>query len=223
MSGFELPRITKNLLIINLVVWVFCYLFKVIGCEYENILIDIFGLHSTIQSNFFFHQLITYMFVHKAFSHLFFNMFALCMFGGAIERVWGEKRFLIYYMTTGIGAGLVQLLVSDFLCKYISNTDIYMCSVTIGASGAIFGLLLAFGILFPEVPLYIMFIPIPIKAKYFVAGYGIIEFFCGISNYADISVGEVKDNVAHFAHLGGMLFGLFLIFYWRNKINIFKN
>jgi hypothetical protein len=130
-------------------------------------------------------------------------MFALFMFGAVIENYYGQKRYLIYYMATGIGAGLIQLLVC-----YLQG--IYTPVPTIGASGAVFGLLLAFGMLFPNTPLYLLFIPIPIKAKYMVVGYGLIEFFFGIANRSG-------DNVAHFAHLGGMLFGIILILYWRKK------
>jgi membrane associated rhomboid family serine protease len=143
------------------------------------------------------------MFTHAAFDHIFFNMFALFMFGGVLENYWGQKRYLIYYLATGIGAGLVQLLVCH-LQGYIYPVP------TIGASGAVFGLLLAFGMLFPDTPLFLMFVPIPIKAKYMVIGYGLIEFFFGVAN-------NTGDNVAHFAHLGGMLFGIILILYWRKK------
>jgi hypothetical protein len=124
------------------------------------------------------------------------------MFGSVIERTWGAKRYLTYYLVTGIGAGLIQLLVWHIMGVQLG--------ITIGASGSVFGLLLAFGMLFPNAPLFLMFIPIPIKAKYMVIGYGLIEFFFGISN-------RIGDNVAHFAHLGGMLFGIILILFWRKK------
>ncbi|BAG83642.1 rhomboid family intramembrane serine protease [Candidatus Azobacteroides pseudotrichonymphae] len=194
-DGFALPQVTRNLLIINVSVW--------IACHYFGGLADVLGLHHFQSKRFSLYQLITYMFTHETFQHLFFNMFALFMFGGAVEMVWKQKRFLTYYIVTGIGAGLVQVLV--FYIK-ISPQE----AVMIGASGAIFGLLLAFGILFPETLLYIMFIPIPVKAKYFVVGYGLLEFFYGMSR-------NVSDNVAHFAHLGGMLFGISMILYWKWK------
>jgi membrane associated rhomboid family serine protease len=144
------------------------------------------------------------MFTQIAFGHLFFNMFAVYMFGRVIEAHWGAKRFLIYYMVCGIGSGLIQLLV----CHLTGSL-----SPTVGASGAVFGILLAFGMMFPNVPLYLMFIPIPIKAKYFVVGYGLIELYMGFAN-------RIGDNVAHFAHLGGMLFGVIMILYWgRNHYN----
>ncbi|MDR2520363.1 MAG: rhomboid family intramembrane serine protease [Bacteroidales bacterium OttesenSCG-928-I14] len=207
---FGLPRVTKNLLVINIAVWVCCLL-----SNNNMLLVDFFGLHCIQSDNFFFYQLITYMFVHKTISHMFFNMFALFMFGGALEKMWGERRFIIYYIITGIGAGIVQLLVYYFLYRNLSI--ISDSCVIIGASGAIFGLLLAFGVFFPDVPIYLMFIPIPIKSKYFVVGYGIVEFFCGVFNCVWKLRGLVRDNTAHFAHLGGMLFGIFLIFYWKRR------
>lgn len=191
----SIPQVTRNLLIINVIVWGACFLFKQFGLVY------ILGLYSIPTGEFYIYQLVTYMFTHTEFWHLFFNMFALYMFGRSLEYYWGPKRFLIYYMITGIGAGLIQLLVC-----YLQGIDTF----TIGASGSVFGILLAFGMIFPNIPLYIMFIPIPIKAKYMVIGYGLLELYFGISNRAG-------DNVAHFAHLGGMLFGIFMILYWKKK------
>jgi membrane associated rhomboid family serine protease len=220
----SIPVVTRNLLIINVIVWLACFLFEMMNIKLSGIL----GLHYFQAKGFYIYQLITYMFTHVEFSHLFFNMFALFMFGGLIEQTWGPKRYLTYYIVTGIGAGLVQMLVSYLQIRSLVNNinldlnlldisslyDLY--PVTIGASGAVFGLLLAFGMLFPNLPLFIMFIPIPVKAKYLVIGYGVIEFFFGISNRAG-------DNVAHFAHLGGMLFGFFMILYWNkgNRISRF--
>lgn len=191
----NVPVVTRNILIINFIVWL-------TSCIIDpNLLFYYLGLFDFASGNFHVYQLITYMFSHAEFGHLFFNMFALFMFGGVIERTWGTKRYLTYYLITGIGAGLIQLLICHFQSIH---------SVTIGASGSVFGLLLAFGMLFPNTPLYLMFIPIPIKAKYMVIGYGLLEFFFGIYN-------RTGDNVAHFAHLGGMLFGIILILYWRKK------
>ncbi|MDR1561572.1 MAG: rhomboid family intramembrane serine protease [Dysgonamonadaceae bacterium] len=195
----SLTVVTKNLLIINIIIWAACNLIKGL-----YVYLALFNIGS---GYFNIYQLVSYMFTHIEFNHLFFNMFALFMFGSTIESYWGQKRFLIYYMVTGIGAGLIQLLT-----LYIQG--VYAPIPTIGASGAIFGLLLAFGMLFPNTPLYIMFIPIPIKAKYMVIGYGLIEFFFGIANAG-------SDNVAHFAHLGGMLFGIILILYWRRGYNYY--
>ena len=196
----NIPPVTRNLLIINVIVWLACLLFR-------N-LVGYLALFNYGSGFFNIYQLVTYMFTHVDFTHIFFNMFALFMFGGVLENYWGQKRYLTYYMVTGIGAGLVQLLV-----LYLNG--IFDPVPTIGASGAIFGLLLAFGMLFPDTPLFLFFVPIPIKAKYFVIGYGLIEFFFGISNRSG-------DNVAHFAHLGGMLFGLILILLWRRKRKTFN-
>ena len=163
------------------------------------------------------------MFMHDpgSIGHVFFNMFSVFMFGRTLEMVWGSKRFLTYYMITGFGAGLVQELtwyisLHNEIAQAVSaygweqTRMILNGIITIGASGAVFGILLAFGMLFPNLTLYIMFIPIPIKAKYFVIFYGAVELFFGISNFSG-------DNIAHFAHLGGMLFGYIVIKYWRKK------
>ena len=164
------------------------------------------------------------MFLHDTHSigHLFFNMFAVFMFGRVLEMTWGPRRFLLYYLATGVGAALVQELTWLYtVSSYAASNGLSIMQqvaldpgvsmlVTIGASGAVFGVLLAFGMLFPNAPLYVMFVPIPIKAKYFVVIYGLIELFMGVANFTN-------DNVAHFAHLGGMLFGLILILYWRKK------
>ena len=195
----SIPVVTRNILIINLIVWAACNLL-------QFPLADILGLHDLNHGGFHLYQLITYQFTHTEFLHLFFNMFALFMFGRILESYWGPSRFFTYYMVTGIGAGLIQLAICYF-------QDIY--SVTIGASGAIFGILLAFGMIFPNTPLMIIPIPIPIKAKYLVIGYGILELSMGFANRAG-------DNVAHFAHLGGMLFGIVLILYWRKKNGNFR-
>ena len=196
-----IPPVTRYILIINGVIWLICEVLK------QTWLTGILALWSINTGEFHLYQLITYMFTQQKFGHFFFNMFAVFMFGRSLEYYWGPKRFLIYYMITGIGAGLIQLLVS-----HLQGVP----SITIGASGSVFGLLLAFGMIFPNVPLYIMFIPIPIKAKYMVIGYGLLEFFLGIGN-------RVGDNVAHFAHLGGMLFGIFMILYWRKKRTDYDN
>jgi len=142
-------------------------------------------------------QLVTYGFLHGGMGHLFFNMFALYMFGLPIERAWGTQRFLIFYFVCMIGAGLVQLLVTSL------TGAIYP---TIGASGAVFGLLLAFGMMFPNQRLMLLIPPMPIKAKWFVIGYGILTLIFGMTG--------TMAGVAHFAHLGGMIFGLILILYW---------
>ena len=143
--------------------------------------------------------------MHGGFSHLFFNMFAVLMFGPVLEREWGPWRYLIYYIICGLGASFVQEIVWSLM-----GVDL---SVTIGASGAVFGILLAFGWLFPDVPMYLFFIPIPIKARWMVIGYAVIELFAGFSPLPG-------DNIAHFAHLGGMLFGLLPLLWWTYKDRI---
>ena len=220
----SIPPVTKNLVIINFIIWLASV---VLQSRYSFSLADYLGLHYITADNFNAVQFITYMFMHDTSSigHVFFNMFSVFIFGRTLEAVWGSKRFLIYYITTGIGAGIIQELVWFMPLIGVSGVTvptIYGAAVTIpveqyvtllntiGASGAVFGILLAFGMLFPNAELFIMFIPIPIKAKYFVAFYGLIELFYGVANMSG-------DNVAHFAHLGGMLFGFFLIRYWRKK------
>ncbi len=142
-------------------------------------------------------QLVTYMFLHADLSHIFFNLFALWIFGQAIENLWGTRRFIIYYFLTGIGAALIHMLVGGYF------------TYTIGASGAVFGILLAFGMMFPDRYIILLFPPIPIKAKYFVGIYGGIELFSGLS--------RADSGVAHFAHLGGLLVGFILIKVWKIK------
>lgn len=220
----SIPPVTKNLVIINFIIWLVSI---VLQKRWDFNLSDYLGLHYITADNFNAVQFITYMFMHDTSSigHVFFNMFSVFIFGRTLEMVWGAKRFLIYYITTGIGAGIIQELVWFIPLigvNAVSVNTIYGVPVTIpveqyvmllntiGASGAVFGILLAFGMLFPNSELYIMFIPVPIKAKYFVAFYGLIELFFGVANMSG-------DNVAHFAHLGGMLFGFFLIRYWRKK------
>jgi membrane associated rhomboid family serine protease len=228
----ELPEVVKNLLIIN-------GLFFLATISLDNFgldLVKIFGLHQFQSPDFRPHQIVSHLFMHGDFTHLFFNMFALWMFGKILENVWGAKRFLTFYIVTGIGAACVHLLISQYQILSISNQIPEMVNLaiegrynpsipiskkltqliitpTVGASGSVFGLLLAFGMLFPNTLLYIYF-AIPIKAKYFVLAYGILELYSGISN-------NPADNVAHFAHLGGMIFGYFLIKYWRKNTSFY--
>jgi membrane associated rhomboid family serine protease len=157
------------------------------------------------------------MFLHGSWEHLFFNMFAVLMFGPALEDRWGGKRFLIYYLITGLGAAIVQESVWALQLQPLLNTvtptmfaALANRVVTIGASGAVFGILLAFGWLFPDVRMFILFIPIPIRARLLVLIYAMVELFAGLAPTAG-------DNVAHFAHLGGMLFGWLLLLWWRFK------
>lgn len=217
-TGFKvLPTVVKNLLIINVLMY-----FATITLTRFNIdLSNTLGLHFFKASDFHLYQFITYMFMHANFGHLFFNMFALWMFGNTLENLWGSKRFLLFYMVCGIGAGLCQELVqyiqyTTSLVNYDTvNLDGQIVPMgtylnmmtTVGASGAIYGLLLAFGMTFPDARIYIYFL-IPIKAMWFVIIYAVIELITGLTGV---------DNVAHFAHLGGMLFGLLLILYWRKN------
>ena len=217
-TGFRvLPTVVKNLLIIN----VLMYLATITLIRFNIDLTNILGLHFFKASDFRIYQLVTYMFMHGNFGHLFFNMFALWMFGNTLENIWGSKRFLLFYMVCGIGAGLCQELVqyiqytttlADYATVNTGGQIIPMSTylnmmTTVGASGAIYGLLLAFGMMFPDSRIYLYFF-IPIKAKWFVIGYAVIELLLGFGG---------TDNVAHFAHLGGMLFGLLLILYWRKN------
>ncbi len=211
---------TRALLLINVI----CYMLQwLVGTAFHVDLADQLGLHFVLAKAFNPLQLVTYMFLHGSLTHLFFNMFSLWMFGGIIERTLGVKRFLIYYFVCGIGAGLCQELFQtaqyfiEGLGAYeMVNTGTTLIPMstflnswtTIGASGACYGVLLAFGMLYPNERLMLLIPPIPMKAKYFVAGYAAIELF---SAYAS------NDNVAHFAHLGGMLFGWLLLFLWRRK------
>ena len=217
----NLPTITKNLLIIN----VLCFFGAVVAQRYGIDLNQTFALHFFMASDFNPIQLVSYMFLHADFEHIFFNMFAVWMFGRTLEMVWGPKRFLIYYVVCGIGAGLVQELVQyieyvsvlqDYQTVNIGTGIIPMSDYlnlmhTVGASGAVYGILLAFGMLFPYTPMFVFPIPFPIKARFFVIGYAVIELFLGI--------GRTADGVAHFAHLGGMIFGFLLIIYWKKKRN----
>lgn len=214
----NMPTVTKNLLIIN----VLCFFGYVVAKRYGIDLNDMLGLHFFLASDFNPAQLITYMFMHANFQHIFFNMFAVWMFGRTLEHVWGPKRFLFYYILCGIGAGLIQEAVQyiDYVINLSQydrvNTGISIISMdeylnlitTVGASGAVYAILLAFGMMFPNSPLFIFPLPMPVKAKYFVIGYAVLELLLGISG---------GDGVAHFAHLGGMLFGVILIIYWRKK------
>ncbi len=240
----SIPPVTKNLIIINFIVWVaLSVLSRKIGLDIESI----GAIHYFNSPLFYPFQLVTYMFIHANFTHLFFNMFALFMFGITLERVLGSKRFLFYFISCGIGAAIFQegvyaiminkylgLLSPDvleiiktqgaeILSQGMNYTDPNLGHLnalyngaTVGASGATYGVLLAFGMIFPNRAIYLMFIPIPIKAKWFVIGYGVIELVQGLSQNAG-------DNVAHFAHLGGMLFGLLMILYWKKKGIIYGN
>ena len=221
----NIPTITKNLLIVNFLAFVATWVLQLRGID----LAAIGGLHFFMASDFHLFQFLTYQFLHANLTHIFFNMFALWMFGVVVERVWGPKKFLFYYISCGIGAGIMQEIVQlfDFYFRIsaqdpsIGFSDLFVIGqqlstqlnggTTIGASGAVYAILLAFGMIFPNERIFIFPLPIPIKAKWFVCGYAAIELFSAMS--------ASGDNVAHMAHLGGMLFGFFMIRYWNRHPN----
>ena len=232
--SLNIPPVVKNLIIINVIMLFVTWVLELRGIHLSSIL----GLHFILSPRFEPYQLVTHMFMHGGIMHLFFNMFALYMFGRVLESVWGPKRFFIFYFVTGLGAAVLHMavlyldylnvtsqmsaeqiaIVKDQGYEIFSQSKNYtnelmgklnelMCIPTVGASGAVFGVLLGFGMLFPNTQLMLLFPPIPIKAKYFVIGYGVLELYLGIS--------QPGSNIAHFAHLGGMLFGFLLIRYWN--------
>ena len=250
----NIPPVVKNIIIINVILLLAMNLtpglFARLGSNTN--LNNILGMHYWQSSNFNPVQLVTYMFMHGGLAHIFFNMFALYMFGSVLENLWGSRRFFIYYMITGIGAGIIQQIfwtidfnpiISSFNEAISSNSGSVLLNhqdtlgqyfrlenvsllkspeiiemkkiflnlpITVGASGAVFGLLLAFGWLFPEQKLFVFPIPFPIKARIFVLIYGVAELSMGVVKFS-------PHNIAHFAHLGGMLFGAILILYWKRK------
>ena len=200
-----------------------CYFGIIVARRYGLDLDSVLGLHFFLASDFKLYQLFTYMFMHANLEHIFFNMFAVWMFGRTLEMVFGSKRFLTYYLVCGIGAGIVQEVIqyvfyATELVRYdsvnigveiVPMAEYLNMMTTVGASGAVYGILLAFGMLFPNSQMFVFPLPFPIKAKFFVIGYAVIELFLGL--------GQTGDGVAHFAHLGGMIFGFLLIMYWRKK------
>ena len=218
----NIPPAVLNLMIINLLFW---FASQVFPTTFGIDLVKIFGLHYWFSDKFNPIQLVTYMFMHdtSSISHLFCNMFGIWMFGRTLEMVFGSKRFLTYYLVCGIGAGIVQEVIqyvfyATELVRYdsvnigveiVPMAEYLNMMTTVGASGAVYGILLAFGMLFPNSQMFVFPLPFPIKAKFFVIGYAVIELFLGL--------GQTGDGVAHFAHLGGMIFGFLLIMYWRKK------
>lgn len=215
----NIPTVTKNLLIINVIAFLAYEVLLFMGIDLNNVL----GLHFFLAKDFRIWQLVTYMFMHGGLMHILMNMFMLWMFGMVVENVWGPKKFLFYYIVCGIGAGLCQEIAQygQYLTENLAAYDVVSTGVssipmeaylnmwtTVGASGAIYAVLLAFGLLFPEERMFIIPIPIPIKAKWIIIGSIAIELFAAFQNSG--------DGVAHLAHLGGMLFGFLLIRYWRN-------
>ncbi len=244
MNGYRrglmgLPPVVKNIILINVLMLIATFaLNNIMGVDLTGIL----GLYFPKSEHFMPLQIITHMFMHGGLMHLFFNMYALYMFGGILENVWGPKRFFVYYMVCGLGAALVhesviaiqytklvgslspdqlQLVLNDgtayfnegrvFADEQMKNLQMLLNVPTVGASGAIFGVLLAFGVLFPNTQLMLLIPPMPIKAKYFVLAYGALELY--------LAFAQPGSNIAHAAHLGGMLFGYMLIRYWRKTTN----
>ena len=224
----NIPIITRNLLIINVLAFLASFVIDFGGKDLN----DWGALHFFMASDFHLYQFVTYQFLHGSFTHLFFNMFALWMFGCVIENVWGPKRFIFYYIFCGIGAGICQELVQ--YVSYLTDPQLSALELTtaipvhtghgietmmlseylngwctIGASGAVYAILLAFGMTFPNERIFIFPLPVPIKAKWFVMIYAAIELFSAAASSG--------DGVAHMAHIGGMLFGVMLILYWRRR------
>lgn len=201
----SIPTVTRTLLILNVAAFLIA---KVVFGEMAILgepvlkLNYYLGLQYFTSPDFHIYQILTYMFMHGGWEHLFFNMFALWMFGSSVEKAWGTQRFLIFYLVCGIGAGLLQEVAQFFV--YGMNPAL---GLTVGASGAIYGILLGFGMTWPENRIIIFPIPIPIKAKWFVCIYVAIELFSALAT--------TSDGVAHVAHLGGMLFGYLLIRHWK--------
>jgi membrane associated rhomboid family serine protease len=233
------PPVVKNLIIINAIMFLALLGFQTaFGTDLNRVL----GLYYFKSPFFEPYQIVTHMFMHGGLWHIFFNMFALWMFGKVLEQVWGGKRFLIYYFVTGFGAVFLHMFVTHLALNSVMEEAAQLYNITefsretvqrlaqsneplarevalglavptVGASGAVFGVLLAFGMLFPNTRLMLLFPPIPIKAKYFVIGYGALELWLGLT--------QPGSNIAHFAHLGGMLFGFILIRYWKKNRGTF--
>ena len=230
---FQLTPAAKNILIINGIIYI---LSDFIGLK--SYIIENFGMRYFHSENFQPYQILTYMWVHGGFGHLFGNMFSVLVFAPILERVWGSKKFLIYYLITGIGAGILysginyyenysfEIKVKSYEQNPSNSNDNLSIAYAndllkvksdvpmVGASGAVFGILLAFAMLFPNMELMLLFFPIPVKAKYLVLVYGIYELWSEINRMPG-------DNVAHFAHLGGMLIGYLILKYWKRKYGTF--
>ena len=192
----NLPPAVKNLLIINIIIF--------LGTEFiGNPMYEWFALFPVDSPFFHWWQLVTHMFMHGGFGHIFFNMWSLIVFGPVLERMWGSKKFLIYYFVCGLGAAICHEAVLHFFVPGMLNVP------TVGASGAIYGLLLGFGMLYPNYTLTLLLPPVSLQAKWFVIIFAAIEMLTGILG--------TSDGVAHFAHLGGMLFGLILILIWKKQ------
>jgi len=218
-----IPPVIKNLIILNVLVYLAQITLKNTGNP--NVIENLFALHDVRSVFFKPHQLVTYMFLHGGWDHILFNMFALWMFGAILENFWGAKRFLIFYVVCGLGAAVLHLLVlypemspyyqelalvsPEIRAEYVASPQAPINAVTLGASGAVFGCLAAFGYLFPNSLIYLYFF-VPVKAKWFVLFYGAMELYLGVRNSAG-------DNVAHWAHLGGAVVGIIMVIYWKKR------
>lgn len=238
MNFNNIPQVTRALIIINALVFLFTHIVNPSGG-----LMNLFAIRYFGHPDFGPWQLITAMFTHGSFSHFFFNMFALFMFGSAVERAWGAQRFLSLYMVAGIGAALINwgvqyYMIQDALAQLPANAwDVLISSdgqqlpggsdravanqlfanfnqIGVGASGAIFGVLVAFGMMFPNVELMLIFLPIPIKAKYFIPIMMVLELFMGVQNFS-------WDNIGHWTHLGGAVVGFLFTYFWKKKKTVF--
>lgn len=193
----NLPQVTKTLLIINIA----AFIINMVSQNYLNMYMALYSIHTGVFKPY---QIITHMFAHGGMGHIFMNMFGLVMFGTALERHLGAKKFFILYFVSGLGAAALQLII-----YYYQGVSVPM----VGASGAIFGIVAGFALLFPEVELMIIFFPFPIKAKYLMPIYAVLELFLGVANFR-------FDNIAHFAHLGGAIAGFILVWFWKkNQFN----
>lgn len=219
-GGFmsNVPVAVKNIIIINVLVMIATYIKPVL--MYEN-----FAVYFPASPFFELWQPVTYMFMHGDFFHLFFNMYSLFIFGSVLERVWGPKKFLIFYFVTGLGAALVHtgvewLQMNAWMSQvaegsFVAQSKIHALKMTptVGASGAIYGVLMGFAMLYPDARLSLVFPPVTMKAKWFVLIFGGIELLTGITG--------VGGGIAHFAHLGGLIFGYILIMYWKKKHTLY--
>ena len=213
----NIPKVTRNLLIINIVVFIGTLL-------NEDVMMRYFALFYPTSQFFHWWQYITHMFMHGGWWHIFFNMYALFIFGSVVERIIGERKFLILYFVCGLGAaalhtGVEYLQVQNYIAQgdaaSMQALQALKITPTVGASGAIYGLLIAYAMLFPSAQLTLVFPPITLSAKWWVIIFAVIELFTGVTG--------VASGIAHFAHLGGMLFGFLLIWYWRKKGTLFRN
>ena len=215
----NVPTAVKNLIIINVLVMIMTSL-------NENFMYEKFALFYPTSPFFHWWQPLTHMFMHGGFWHLFFNMYTLFIFGSVLERVWGTKKFLIFYFVTGFGAALVHTGVEWIQMQYwmtqaaegsmtaLNSIHALKVTPTVGASGAIYGLLMGYAMLYPDSIMSLVFPPISMKAKWFVLIFAGIELLTGVTG--------TGGGIAHFAHLGGLIFGFILIMYWKKKRRLYN-